>query len=65
MASVTLVNRPVAHKLKYFNDMQIERDVTSVVLLGSHFVRFCMAFIEETYLFENSRVARTWRMCKT
>ena len=61
---ILCANRPVAHKPNYFNDMQIERDVTSVVHSGSHFVQFCMAFIEERYLFETSQAARTWRMCK-
>ena len=42
----------------------IERDVTSVVLFAAILYPFCMEFIEEIHVFETSRVARTWRMCK-
>ena len=50
------INRPVApHKLKYFNDMQINV-TSSVVLFAAILYPFCMEFIEEIHVFETSRV---------
>ena len=41
-------NGPVAYNLRYFNNMQIKCDVTSVVLFAAILHRLCMAFNGES-----------------
>ena len=45
-------NGPVAYKLRYFNNMQIKRDVTSVVLLQPSCTAYVWRAMEITTVFE-------------
>ena len=44
-------NGPVAYKLRYFNNMQIKCDVTSIVLFAAILYRLCMACNGDSYSF--------------
>ena len=43
------VHGPVAYQLRYFNNMQIKCDVTSVVLFAAILHRLCMACNGDDY----------------